>query len=101
MVDGEWHPIEAGDRYQPWLKLEGGKLFDDPDACNEYGGEYSVNGHLLQLENVWQTLAACGQEVEDIIEPFFSEEEPIEVDVDGSFMTWAKPNLALRFSSIR
>lgn len=108
-VDGDWHTVEFGRdaenepvaganaHHEPWIEF-GEDVRGDPGGCNEFGGEYFIEGNALALEGMI-TLMACGDDLMAVENAFgrLAAEEVIRVDVEGESMTWSTSAASLRF----
>lgn len=108
LVEGEWHTVEFGRNaegepvvganaeFEPWIEF-----VDDvrgyPGGCNEFGGEYLIDGSALSL-NGMITLRACHpSDLEDAFSSLLSD-EVIRVNVEGESMTWSTSDASLQFA---
>jgi len=107
MVDGEWHIVEFGRNaenelvvganaeFEPWIDI-GDDVRGYPGGCNEFGGQYSIDGNALSFEGMI-TLRACHpSDLEDAL-GVLAAEGVVRVDVEGESMTWSTADASLRF----
>lgn len=108
LVEGEWNTVEFGRNaenepvvganaeFEPWIEL-GDEVRGYPGGCNEFGGEYLIDGNALSL-NGWITLRGCPlSDLEDAFSSLLSD-EVIRVEVEGESMTWSTSDASLRFA---